>query len=752
MLAPGSPGAPPSWGPGLKQAFGAAPGLESKVWFTLARGNLSEVFFPSLRQPTLHELRFLVAAPGAPPVDDAAEADHSLRWLRPGVPAFSVFSSHDEYHLSLNFVVDPDRSALLIAGAFNPELPDLRLYLMATPHVVPGSEGNEAEVLALDPPVLLARQGDIHIALVGPFARASAGYRDSSDLWVDLNDSDGAMSATYGRAGPGNVTLGAELALHSGAFQVAVAFAHARADAEEIALEVLRKGTAAVTQAFEKAWTALPDLPPRLAQVSGDGGNLARASLAVLRCLEDKDARGAFVAAPGAPWGELNRDGNHVYHLVWSRDLYHQATALVEAGDTAPAVRALRHLARMQRATGEWPQNWTLDGRPHWRAVELDEVALPVLLAWKLAVAGALDWDPYPELVRPAAVYMLSHGPLTQLDRWEDAGGLSPSTLAVTVSALIASAEFAHLAGDHVAAAHLRVVADYWADRIEAWCFSEARGHYVRLAADPDAGAATGGVLSIDFIELVRHGIRDAHYPAVARSLAAVDAELLSRTPAGPAWRRYVGDRYGEAEDGSPWPVAGAGGVGRPWPLLVGERAHLELLRGEQIAALVRAFEAFAGPGLMLPEQVWDGPAIPQRGLQPGIANGSAAPLGWAHAEYLKTLNSLASGRSGDQLEQVRRRCIIDPPEDPPFVWSQAHAVRTFAAGRRVKIQLDQPAVVRWSADDWATWKESPTVDTTLGFHVAELPTQIMRPGAVMGWTAHFKDGWEGRNHTLTCR
>src|SRR5438270_75422 len=174
MLAPGSPGAPPSWGPGLKQAFGSAPGLESKVWFTLARGNLSEVFFPSLRQPTLHELRFLVAAPGAPPVDDAAEADHSLRWLRPGVPAFSVFSSHDEYHLSLNFVVDPDRSALLIAGAFNPELPDLRLYLMATPHVVPGSEGNEAEVLALDPPVLLARQGDIHIALVGPCARGRA--------------------------------------------------------------------------------------------------------------------------------------------------------------------------------------------------------------------------------------------------------------------------------------------------------------------------------------------------------------------------------------------------------------------------------------------------------------------------------------------------------------------------------------------------------------------------------------------------
>src|SRR5260370_14403260 len=88
-------------------------------------------------------------------------------------------------------------------------------------------------------------------------------------------------------------------------------------------------------------------------------------------------------------------------------------------------------------------------------------------------------------MVRPAAQFIIREGPLTQLDRCEDLGGLSPSTLATCIAALIVFAEFAHEAGEHVAASHLRAVADYWNDRVETWC-STAAGQYVRLAADPD--------------------------------------------------------------------------------------------------------------------------------------------------------------------------------------------------------------------------------------------------------------------------
>jgi len=753
MEAPGGPGSPPGWGPGRKQAFGSSPGISSKVWFTLAKGNLSEVFYPSLDRPALHELRFFVAAPGIAPVDDAAQADHSLRWSKPGVPAIEVFSSHAEYHLSKEFIVDIELQALLIAGDFNPELPDLRLYLMATPHLNRYGLGNDALVTSGSPPALIARQGDVHIAVCGPFDRASAGYRDSSDLFIDLNDNDGEMTASYTSAGPGNVAVGAQFALHAGAFQVGIGFAHSRPDAEEAAREMLRRGAAGTRAALEEAWRRQADLPARIRQVAGDGGALAAASAAVLRCLEDKEERGGFVAAPGAPWGESNQDGNHVYNLVWPRDLYHATTALLDTGDVEPGARALRHLGRNQRPDGSWPQNWYLSGKPHWGNTELDEVAYPILLARRLQAAQALDWDPYPQLVRRAAVYLIRNGPLTPLDRWEDAGGLSPATLAASIAALVSASEFAHVAGEHVAAAHFLHVADYWADRVEAWCYSVERGHYVRLGADPETGPGPEAVLSTDFIELVRLGVRRPDHPEVRASIAQVDTHLLWVGPGGPAWRRYTGDAYGELPDGRPWEPGAVGGVGRPWPLLAGERAQYEFLAGgNRVTGLARTYESFAGPGLMLPEQVWDAKPIPQRGLLPGMATNSASPLGWAHAEYLKLLSTIANQRCGDLLPQVQQRYCVDPPHEPAFVWTAAHQIRTFEHGRRVKVQLLEPATVRWSADEWASYKESQTVDTALGLHVAELPTQIMRPGAVMSWTVHYADRWEGRNYPLTCR
>ena len=113
---------------------------------------------------------------------------------------------------------------------------------------------------------------------------------------------------------------------------------------------------------------------------------------------------------------------------------------------------------------------------------------------------------------------------MTPLDRWEDAGGLSPSTLAAAVAALVAAAEFAHAAGEHLAAAHFLHVADYWADRVEAWCYSPGRGHYVRLGTDPENGPGPEAVLSNDFLELVRLGIRSPEHPAVRASLVKVDA------------------------------------------------------------------------------------------------------------------------------------------------------------------------------------------------------------------------------------
>ena len=222
------------WGPGRKMAFGAAPGSKSKLWYTLADGSLSEVFFPLLDRVALHELRFFVSASGALPIDDAADAQHRINWFSPGVPGFIVDSTHHEYRLTKEFFSDPDENALLIAATFTPELPDLRLYVQASAHWQPGTEGNVGEVLDTHPPALLLRQQDVWICIVGPFSRATAGYYRSSDLQIDLSDGDGYLTSPYDRAGPGNVALGAEIGIRAGSFQMAIGFAHTRADAEEI--------------------------------------------------------------------------------------------------------------------------------------------------------------------------------------------------------------------------------------------------------------------------------------------------------------------------------------------------------------------------------------------------------------------------------------------------------------------------------------------------------------------------------------
>jgi glucoamylase len=733
------------WGPGRKVAFGAAPGSKSKVWYTLADGTLSEVFFPFLDRVALHELRFFVAAGGAPPVDDAADAQHSVSWITPGIPAFRVDSTHHEYRLTKEIFSDPEENAILVAATFTPELPDVRLYLQASAHWQPGTEGNFASIIDTHPPALLMRQQEVWICIVGPFSRATAGYFRSSDVQIDLNDGDGRLTYLYDRAGPGNVTVGAEVGIRAGSFQLAIGFAHTRADAEEVARNALQKGAGNVRQAFERAWRSQPEIPQALAKVSGDEGNLARASFAVLHCLEDKSHAGAFIAAPAAPWGETNHDGNHVYHLVWPRDLCRIATALLDAGDSDAALRAFRHLQVHQRPDGGWYQNWFLDGTPHWTSTELDQVALPMLLAWRLGVAGCLDHDPYPTMVRPAAQFLIREGPMTVLDRWEDLGGLSPSALAACISALIVAGEFAHEAGEHVAASHLRAVADYWNDRVERWC-STPSGQYVRLAGDPD-NRPTEGSVAPEFLELVRYGLRRPKDERVLRSLQAVDELLKANLPSGPSWRRYVGDRYGEQEDGLPW---NGDGIGRAWPVLTGERARHFFSMGLSATELVRSLEGFAGQSLMLPEQLWDGPDVPSRGLQFGRPNGSAMPLGWAHAEYLELLVTIALAGFPDIVMPARRRYTEGSAHDPAFVWSHKHQITRIAPGRRLRVQLPRPGAVHYTFDDWQTFIDVEATDTTLGVWVAEVPCNRLPSGTEFSWTAHYVTGWEGKNFTMT--
>src|SRR5206468_11493339 len=123
-------------------------------------------------------------------------------------------------------------------------------------------------------------------------------------------------------------------------------------------------------------------------------------------------------------------------------------------------------------------------------------------------------------------------------------------------------------------------------------------------------------------------------------------------------------------------------GIGRPWPLLTGERGHYELAAGRDARPYLRAMQQSAvGIGLF-PKQVWDQAAIPDKLLTLGGPTGAVIPLVWAHAEYIKLARSIADQRVFDLIEPVRARYAGDsrPRRVALEIWSRKRPFSTMSS------------------------------------------------------------------------
>ena len=692
----GAPGLPATWASAHKQAVGTAIGERSHVWFTIAEGVLTEVYYPSIDSPSQRDLQLLITDGGELFHEERRDLVHEIKWIEEGVPAFRIVSRDPagRYRLVKTICTDPEADCVLVQVTFEPLVEaahQYQLYLLWAPHL--GNQGMDnhgrAARDASGRARLIAGRDGYYAAITAtvPFARMSVGYVGHSDGWQDLNQHR-RMTWSFGQAGPGNIALTAELDLSdNGAFTLCLGFGDSEAAAVEAAAESLHRcDFKSVLNSYTDGWRAYQNDLVDLSAASGDGGRLYRRSAAILRTHLDKRHRGAGVASLSIPWGESASADSPAggYHLVWPRDLYHHALGLLAAGDTQTPGEIAHYLSSRQREDGSFVQNFWVDGRAYWQGLQLDEVGYPVLLADRLRREGLLNFDLYP-MVQQAADFLASYGPFTPQDRWEENAGYSPHTLAVVIAALRAAAAVAEAAGRRPQAATYRRVAHGWAQHIEAWTFTDCGRllpghpeHYERIARIPPAD--TGAHLSecrvflpirnlppqvmrehsqccvVDggFLELVRLGLRAPDDPHVLKTLPVWDALARRETPCGPAWYRYNGDGYGEHEDGAPFDGSGRG---RLWPLLTGERGHYELAAGHDPLPYIRAMECFANEGGLLPEQVWDGGPLAGRGT------GSATPLVWAHAEYVRLLRSRRDGAvfdgpavAGRTAPRARRR------------------------------------------------------------------------------------------------
>ncbi len=784
----GWPGIEPRWTQGSKDGAGTAYSASSRVWFTVWNGVVTEVYYPTVDRPQVRDLQLLITDGKTFFHEEKRHLQSRTERLSPHALGYRITNADPQcrYSVVKQIITDPHLPCVLQHTRLSGDakfLSGLRVYVLCAPHLEVGGWGNNARVIEVaGRKILTAEKRGTWLALAATaqFSRLSCGYVGRTDGWTDLA-SNLQMDWEFDQALDGNVALTGELALDGRQeFTLGLALGNSLHNAGTTLFQALGITFEEHRRRYFDQWDRSCKKILPLEKVSGDAGNLYHSSVSLLLAHEDKTYPGALIASLSIPWGESKGDEDMGgYHLVWTRDMVNSAMGLLAAGNHETALRALIYLATSQNADGGFAQNFWIDGEPYWKGIQLDEVAFPIMLAWRLCREGGLqDFDPYPTVLR-AAAFLIEHGPATEQERWEEASGYSPSTLASNIAALICAACFARERGDGATARFFEEYADFLECHADAWTATTEgtlepgiRRHYIRIlpeavhavcpVEDPNRGVISLAnqppgvpwqfpakeIVDAGFLELVRYGIRRPDDPLVVDSLKVVDAVLKVETPSGPCWRRYNHDGYGQKEDGGPYL---GWGQGRAWPLLSGERAHRELAAGRDVRRFVEAMEKMASPTGLLPEQVWDEADRPELHMFLGRATGSAMPLMWAHAEYVKLLRSIYDGRVFDLIPEVAQRYLGDRRACRMLeIWKPNRRMCSVRRGYTLRIQAPAPFLLRWSRDDWQTAQDTPSQSTAvgIGFLDLEIPGGQKAPiRFTFYWTK--PERWEGQDYTV---
>lgn len=804
--APGGPGDLPTWTRADKDGVGTAHSWASPVWFTVAGGIITEVYYPDVDTPQVRDFQLIITDGSTFFHDAQSDFTHQCDLIDPQAMALRLTNSAigQPYSVIQEVIAEPDAPCLLVRTTLQGQqafLDTLRVYVLLAPHLGGAGSANSGKVLRTrQGDRLVASRGNYSLALGADcgFAMTSCGFVGVNDGWTDIVKNGRLPIWNYDSADDGNIAFTAEVN-RAGRDQFVLALAFCTVEESDApqnpALVGLSEALSypfddaaapyAHLQQFINDWRGAIKAPfVPVANTTGDADRLFQLSRNVLLAHEDKTYSGAFVASLSIPWGLFNGDKDAGYHLVWPRDMCQSATALLAAGELDEPLRALMYLAVSQSVDGSFSQNFFIDGRPNWQGIQLDEYSFPVILAYRLNQAGALQLFDPKAMVLAAAGALIANGPMTQEERWEENEGYSPSTLASNIAAFLCAADLAETNWrDAATARFLREYADFLESHLEAWCVTtqgellpDVPQHYIRLLPtqvkgnqpnpalpeDPNTASIilknpdgrkfpARNVVDGGFLELVRYGIRSANDRIILDTVKVIDAVLKDDLPGGVCFRRYNHDGYGQGNNGEPYNNSSTG-VGRSWPLLTGERGHFELAAGHDARPYIRHMESFAGSRGLLAEQLWNMPDLTSTPpLINGGPTGSSMPLAWAHAEYIKLVRSVSDGRVFDRLDIVANRYLVPHEPSSLEIWNFDRQLQTMQASKRLRIPLKIAFSLRWSVDNWSTFTDTQSVETAVGIYYVDLPTNQNDAGSLVQFTFYWTDSqrWEGENYSV---
>jgi len=762
-VAPDAPGAAAYWNESNVGGFADSLGASSKVWYTLGDGELENAFYPETDTPDTYGLQYVVTNGTSFGDTETTGTTHAISLADPTSLTWKQVNTatNGDFTITKTYIADPTRSVILVQTTFdNLSSSPLSLYVDYHPYLDNDGMGNTGGTDSASGD-LEAVNGSVASALSAStgFTQTSTGYVGTASDGETMLTSDYSLTSTYSSASTaGHIDQVGQIPVASSGsttFTLALAFDVSEAAAISDAAASLTTGFSSLESSYESGWHSWVsglNAPP--ASVTGTPALETQyyVSLMELKADEDKTYTGAFIAAPTVPWGaSVSADigagdsGQHGYHVVWTRDEYEMATALLAAGDKTDALAALNYIfSYEEESSGAVKQNSWLNGTAVFGSLQMDEVADPIILAWQLGATTSTDWG----YVESLANYLVANGPYTPEERWEEIGGYSPATMAAEIAGLICAASIADANGDTSAAATYQSTAQAWASQVDNLTYTTtgpygSGDYYLRITPDgqPNGGTsitiANGGgshddadVVDPSFLELVRLGVKSATGADITSTLPVIDSELEVSTPEGPIWHRYSFDGYGETASGGDYTGAG---VGNPWPVLTGERGEYDVADGNLSGAqsLLETMAGAANSGYQISEQVWDG-TTGTGGFTFGEPDNSSTPLMWAMAQYARLAIDISAGKDVD-TPSVVSSCLLSG--SCPFAGAVKETVNvtvpvnTDASADTVYLDGNLSALgygqsdwasngipmTRVSADKWTTTVYA-TADTTLSY------------------------------------
>lgn len=557
-----------NWETGSKQGISTSILSTSPVWITIGKGILSETYFPHADNIVLHSLRFFIDS----------EADESQLpstvTIEKDSPVYSIRTFFQNLSIKKEFLPDYDSSIVYVKYEFSRKI-DGAFKIFAF--------SNEIEILSEKE--ILLKNDSLLILVIADFPFEA--YFENGFCILKCRDLKSAfITLVFGR------------------------------NTRELTSNISKiKDYNFNREKFIFHWKEYLNT----LDIQGKG-ELYKRSVIVLKCMEDKVHRGACVASLALPWGsKFPLSEKNGYHLVWARDLFFISLAFNSIGDSQFTNLSLEYMIKyLMRKDGSFKQNSTIEGEERWNATQMDQIAFPIILAYKIGRDDLIN-----EL-KKSADYILNEGPMTEQERWEELGGFSPYSMSLQAKALLyfykitkkgiylnASKHFLSQIGEKTLSIKGEL-GDFYFVRISKETgdsgFFNLKGEVFKVSQ----------MISTDFLYLVFTGFYPYFDVRISKSIDVVDRVLRVETPKGISFYRYNGDIYGYDNE-TP--------KGRLWVLLTAERGIFEYMKGnyEEARKYLEYIENFKTDSLFLPEQVFED----------GTPTESATPLAWSHAKYI---------------------------------------------------------------------------------------------------------------------